>query len=184
MQLSWRRMTGAILVAASLFVATAAQSADLSLRIPLARTLGNNGSWDNGRIETGLRFEVLTFGQRQIGLGPAFEVHTLGFSTVGGNAEMAAFVPLGSSVLGLSLAGGPGLDSGPIALHVAGRGGLQLRLTDRAHDGYAVASSLYVGLRQSLTIPARREWSIGLELGGAVLNLLFDAVMAHLMRWN
>jgi hypothetical protein len=177
-------MTGTVSVAASLFVATATQGAELSLRIPLAMPLANDGGWDSGHIETGLRFEVLTFGQRQVGLGPAFEVHTLGFSTVGGNAEMAAFVPLRSSAVGLTLAGGPGLDSGPIGLHVAGRGGLQLRLTDSPHEGYAVASSLYLGLRQSLTTPAQREWSIGLELGGAVLNVLFDAVMAHLVRWN
>jgi hypothetical protein len=57
-------------------------------------------------------------------------------------------------------------------------------LMDSSHDGYAVASSLYVGVRQSVTVPAQREWSIGLELGGAVLNVLFDIVMAHLIRWN
>lgn len=138
-----------------------------------AAGVGDESAWPATRFFGGLRADLLLgrSSPHDVGLGPALELSTVGFSDLRVGAGPVVLLPMGD-LLAFEL--GPGAfvraHSGGATGGISGRGFLGVR-TYNLTSGYSLGGGLLVGIDQELAAAREHAIVVAAQVDGLVLAL-------------
>lgn len=169
--------SGASLLAATLTPASVAAAPRVGTGVVagVAGTGGDGDVWTGTSFHGAVRADLLwgREGVRDLGLGPALELSTVGFSDARFLAGPTLLVPFNSLVsLSLTPHGGARTDEGRWSAVAGGRALFGVRVFNH-HGGYDLAGGLLAGFDRDLGSRGTSALVIGAQLDGLVLALPF-----------